>query len=76
MIEQIKDETTKLIEQAAQLKQATETRIKELLKERTELEAATAKRQAAISLDLRQLGYKPTRIKRTAKSETKAVAAK
>ena len=51
-------------------------RIKELLKEDAELDATTAKRRSAIKEELKSLGWKPTRIKRTAKPETKAAGAK
>ena len=76
MTEPTKDATLTLIEQAKQLKIATDARIKELLKEDAELDATTAKRRSAIKEELKSLGWKPTRIKRTAKSETKAAAAK
>lgn len=71
MSETNKDVTKTLLEQATALKLATETRIKELLKEDAELDATTAKRRAAIKDELKSLGYKPTRNKRTAKAVAK-----
>lgn len=57
--------TTSLIEQAKQLREATEARVKALLKERNDIKSAHDKRQDEITAELKSLAWKPERKKRT-----------
>ena len=58
------NETNDLIKQREALAQATALKIAALLKERTDLDASTEARQAAITDELKTLGYKRPRTKK------------